>query len=49
MADMGEEMSCIHKNNCDQRLELTKQNKQQKQTNKYQAVQTLNLFKDRIV
>lgn len=23
MADLGEEMSCIHKNNCDQRLELT--------------------------
>lgn len=23
MADMGEEMSCIHKNNCDQRLQFT--------------------------
>lgn len=60
MADMGEEVSCMHKTNCDQRLEFashTPPPTPPPQTNKQtknplpQTVQTLklNLFKDRTV
>lgn len=49
---MGEEVSCIHKNNCDQRLEFAKKKKPKQTKNPLpQTVQTLklNLFKDRTV
>lgn len=47
MADKGEETSCIHKNNFDQRPELAKKGK--KENPQTVKTQKRNLFKGRIV